>query len=75
MSNGKKRPVIIWSPVKGTWYQEEIDGRLSLSFMDWGYDPKQLEEFCSKLAVGVGHRRQPLVSSDRGEGLEAFKAG
>jgi hypothetical protein len=47
MSNCKK-PVIIWSPVKGTWYQEVIDERLSLSFLGWVRDREELEEFCSK---------------------------
>lgn len=48
MSNVKKRPVIIWSPVKGTWYQETIDEKLSLSFLGWVRDREELEEFCSR---------------------------
>jgi hypothetical protein len=47
MANAKRRPVIIWSPVKGTWFQESIDEKLSLSFLGWIRDREELEEFCS----------------------------
>lgn len=51
MSNVKKRPVIIWSPVKGAWYQETIDEKLSLSFLGWIRDREELEKFCSKYRI------------------------
>jgi hypothetical protein len=48
MSRRQKRPVIIWSPVKGTWFQEKVDEQLRLSFLGWIQDRKELEEFCAK---------------------------
>jgi len=48
MSRPKKRPVIIWSPVKGTWYHETVDERLALSFLGWTMDREELREFCAK---------------------------
>lgn len=48
MNSRKKRPVIIWTPTKGTWYQEIDNEQLSLSFLGWAMNQKELREFCAK---------------------------
>jgi hypothetical protein len=42
MNPHKKRPVIIWSPVRGVWYQETVDERLVHSFLRWTMDREKL---------------------------------
>jgi len=48
MNPQKKRPVIIFSPVNGAWYQEIVDERLSPSFLGWARDPEELRQFCAE---------------------------
>ena len=47
MNPHKKRPVIIWSPVRGVWYQETVDERLVHSFLRWTMDREKLRQFCA----------------------------
>jgi hypothetical protein len=44
MSLRKKRPVIIWTPARGVWYQETVDERLVLSFLGWTMDHEELRQ-------------------------------
>jgi hypothetical protein len=51
MSNGKKRPVIIWTPGGDATLQESRDGQLILSCFGWALDRAELQEFCTKYGI------------------------